>query len=78
MSIIRDVDKDSRKQHFVDHILSFSRDRGIKVIAEGVETVEELEHLREKGVDYIQGYLLGKPDAEIKDLAPEVLEILKA
>lgn len=31
------------------------------VLAEGVESVEQLEILRQLGAEYVQGYLLGKP-----------------
>jgi EAL domain-containing protein (putative c-di-GMP-specific phosphodiesterase class I) len=34
---------------------------GLKVVAEGVETAEQLEFLREKRCDEVQGYLLSRP-----------------
>jgi diguanylate cyclase (GGDEF)-like protein len=34
---------------------------GLTVVAEGVETVEQLDYLRAHGCDYIQGFLLGRP-----------------
>ncbi len=34
---------------------------GFEIVAEGVETVEQLEFLTENGVDYIQGYYLSRP-----------------
>jgi EAL domain-containing protein (putative c-di-GMP-specific phosphodiesterase class I) len=34
---------------------------GLTVVAEGVETVEQLEYLHQLGADYAQGYLLSKP-----------------
>ena len=33
----------------------------LKVAAEGVETKEQLEMLRQQGCDYIQGFLISKP-----------------
>ena len=33
----------------------------LEVVAEGVEEVEQLDYLREKGCDFIQGYLYSKP-----------------
>jgi EAL domain-containing protein (putative c-di-GMP-specific phosphodiesterase class I) len=34
---------------------------GMKILAEGVETEEQLEFLKAEGCDYMQGYLIGKP-----------------
>ena len=43
------------------------------VTAEGVETTEQLEYLRNEGVHQLQGYLLGKPRAsENLDVADQV------
>ncbi len=46
-------------------ILSMAKDLGIRVVAEGIETEEQLRFLEERGCDEIQGYLLSPP------LAPE-------
>jgi len=42
--------------HHIGHVM------GLKTIAEFVEDLEMIEHLREIGVDYVQGYALGKPE----------------
>lgn len=42
-------------------VLSLGRDLGIRVVAEGVETEEELAWLRREGCRWFQGYLFGKP-----------------
>ncbi|WP_020652663.1 putative bifunctional diguanylate cyclase/phosphodiesterase [Massilia niastensis] len=42
-------------------IISMARQLRLRVIAEGVETVEQLEFLREAGCDEVQGYLYAKP-----------------
>ncbi len=42
-------------------IIGLARDFGARVVAEGVETVEQLHALRELGCDEIQGYLLARP-----------------
>jgi EAL domain-containing protein (putative c-di-GMP-specific phosphodiesterase class I) len=41
--------------------VTLARSLGLTVVAEGVETVEQLEHLHDLGADYAQGYLLSKP-----------------
>lgn len=45
----------------VRSVLLLAQDLGIQVIAEGVETPEQLEHLDRIGCDYVQGYQLGRP-----------------
>jgi EAL domain-containing protein (putative c-di-GMP-specific phosphodiesterase class I) len=42
-------------------IVRLVRDRGLRTVAEGVETEEQLQRVREIGCDRAQGYLIGKP-----------------
>ncbi len=65
MELVRGVDHDSAKAQLVEALVSFARRAGISVIAEGVETEAELATLTEVGVDYVQGYLLGRPAASV-------------
>lgn len=52
---------DDRDQIFVHHMASMARDLGIRTIAEFVEDAEVLERVRAAGIDYAQGYYLGRP-----------------
>ncbi|MFR1519225.1 MAG: EAL domain-containing protein [Clostridia bacterium] len=61
MSLVRDVHQDENKRVLIENILSYCKDRGIRVIAEGIEKREEMEALILAGVDYLQGYYLGRP-----------------
>ncbi len=61
MALVRDVDCDSAKAQLVQALVSFARQAGISVIAEGVETEAERDALAELGVTYAQGYLIGRP-----------------
>jgi EAL domain-containing protein (putative c-di-GMP-specific phosphodiesterase class I) len=61
VSITRDIDKILRNQQLSSAIISFGRETGISLVAEGVETVEERDTLLRLGVAYGQGYLFGKP-----------------
>lgn len=63
-SLIHDLHVDNAKRALIRSMVSLERDLGAKVIAEGIEQPEELEILRELGVPYGQGYLLGRPAAE--------------
>lgn len=42
-------------------VIALAHNMDMKVLAEGVERSEQLEHLRRLGCDYVQGYLLGRP-----------------
>ncbi|WP_439394580.1 EAL domain-containing protein [Bradyrhizobium sp. PMVTL-01] len=45
----------------VASIMTLARGLNVQVTAEGVETMEQLQFLRNQGVDFVQGYLLGRP-----------------
>jgi EAL domain-containing protein (putative c-di-GMP-specific phosphodiesterase class I) len=60
-NIIKDIDKDDYKVSVYKALVSLARDRGIKILAEGIETAYELEIIKEIGVDYLQGYYFAKP-----------------
>lgn len=71
MSIVRNIDTDETRQTLFQYIVDFSQKRGIKIIAEGVETAAELKTLVHFGADYVQGYYTGKPARELVRLSPE-------
>jgi EAL domain-containing protein (putative c-di-GMP-specific phosphodiesterase class I) len=60
----------SRPLTLVRGLIALCADLGCEVLAEGVETVEELDALRSVGVRLVQGYLLGRPAP-----APEVSDL---
>lgn len=76
-SLIRDIDKDEKKQRLSKSIISYCAVNHIKVIAESVETIEELKMVRDLGVDYVQGYLLAKPEFEVLDLPEEKKKLIR-
>jgi EAL domain-containing protein (putative c-di-GMP-specific phosphodiesterase class I) len=55
------IPRDSSNCAIASTIISMGRKLGHRVIAEGVETCEQLEFLRQAGCDEVQGYLYGKP-----------------
>jgi EAL domain-containing protein (putative c-di-GMP-specific phosphodiesterase class I) len=61
MSLIRDVDKNPKKEKLVRSMTSLCRDLGMLVVAEGIETPEERDTLVALGCDLLQGYLFAKP-----------------
>ncbi|WP_346353661.1 GGDEF domain-containing protein [Azotosporobacter soli] len=68
MGLVRDVDKDSLRQALLRSICDFAQVANMKVIAEGIETFEELKALISIGVSYGQGYLLKRPQIGFSDI----------
>jgi EAL domain-containing protein (putative c-di-GMP-specific phosphodiesterase class I) len=60
---IKGIDRSRRKQNLVASFARFCSETGSNLIAEGIETNEELMALLEAGVRLGQGYLLGRPQA---------------
>ena len=58
---VRDLSSNSANQHLVRAIVSLARAFGQQTIAEGVEDAETLALLHEYGVDFAQGFHLGRP-----------------
>jgi EAL domain-containing protein (putative c-di-GMP-specific phosphodiesterase class I) len=58
---VRGIDRRSSKQDLLEALLSFARKMNTKVIAEGIETREELKILQTLGVPFGQGFLLARP-----------------
>jgi EAL domain-containing protein (putative c-di-GMP-specific phosphodiesterase class I) len=61
MSLVRRVATDGGAARLVRHILEFAVGEGMTVIAEGVETEQELEAVRRLDCPLAQGYLLARP-----------------
>jgi len=59
--LIRGIDKDPRRQMMVRHMVALCTDLGAKVVAECIETVEELKAVADQGVHFGQGYVLARP-----------------
>ncbi|WP_200413960.1 EAL and GGDEF domain-containing protein [Arcobacter sp. FWKO B] len=60
-SFIRNITNDHKNQTIVKTIISLAKGLSIQVLAEGVESEDELEFLKEYGIDFIQGYYYAKP-----------------
>lgn len=59
--LVLDAVDDTMKSQFILETVSIAQLNGIKTIAEGIENEYTLEHIRKLGVDYFQGYHLGRP-----------------
>ena len=77
IDLIKNIDKDETKQFLCKAMVDFCRNAGILLIAEGIETGEELKTLVKLNVDFGQGYFLGAPQQEFINIAPEKIEMIK-
>jgi EAL domain-containing protein (putative c-di-GMP-specific phosphodiesterase class I) len=71
MALVRGIDQDKRRQTIVKGTVRTCVELGIQVIAEGVETYEELATLQSFGIELIQGYYFAKPAFEALPLVPD-------
>jgi diguanylate cyclase (GGDEF)-like protein len=62
-SLVRGIDADPEREAMVAAMLGYARSTGGHLVAEGVETAEELAALVTLGVPLVQGYYLGRPGA---------------
>ncbi|MDL2288692.1 EAL domain-containing protein [Oscillospiraceae bacterium OttesenSCG-928-F05] len=58
---IMDIEQDSHLQYFFYVMAEVAHSNGMKLIAEGVETKEQLDTVVRNGADLIQGYYFGRP-----------------
>jgi len=81
-SFVNQIQTERRNYHVVDTIVALSKQLDLTVTAEGIETVEQMDRLRQLGCEFGQGYLFSKPlptqDIEAQYLAnrplPEVVK----
>lgn len=66
-AIVSGVAGDDARQALVDAFLSFGRRIGAEITAEGIEEQADLDTLVGLGVQYGQGFLLGRPKRELRD-----------
>lgn len=74
MDLVRNIDKDAFKQALMKAFYEFSVVTNMKIIAEGIETLDELNTLINIGIPYGQGYLLCRPNPQFLDVNQEVKE----
>jgi EAL domain-containing protein (putative c-di-GMP-specific phosphodiesterase class I) len=63
MALVRDIHRDRVKAAIAETTIDMAKQLGITVVAEGIEKIEEFAWIRDRGVEYAQGFLLGRPRA---------------
>lgn len=76
ISLIKNINNDSVKRSLVEGVVKFCHNENIYLIAEGIETKEELIQLIQLGVDYGQGYYLGKPEKKLQDIPDSIVKLI--
>lgn len=64
MALIRNIEREPNKQAVVNGIITMMEQLGGRIIAEGVETVDEYRWLHGRGITLYQGYLFARPGFE--------------
>ena len=72
MQLVRDIHKDPLKRSAVSSTVDFCRNAGIRVIAEGIETEDELKTIIRLGVEFGQGYYLLHPEPKFQEIPIEL------
>ena len=78
---LSNIEHNRKKKLLVRNITNLAVQFGIKVVAEGVETREELLTCKDIGCHYIQGYLIQRPTLNAKEITYEyenIIEILSS
>ncbi|WP_019015161.1 EAL domain-containing protein [Elioraea tepidiphila] len=79
MQLLRGVDRDPVRARIVAAIARVCHDLGITMIAEGIETPEELAALHDMGIRHFQGYLLARPAlGALPDVIAEAVTLSQA
>lgn len=70
--LARDIELDRSRRSMVEALVGFAHEVRAKVVAEGIETYEQLNAFISLGADFGQGYLFGKPGPNPREAPPEV------
>ncbi|MCX7715533.1 MAG: GGDEF domain-containing protein [Clostridia bacterium] len=76
MKLVRNVNADSLKYALIKCMVELARITNIRIIAEGIETEQELSTLIHLGVHYGQGYYIQKPNESIIEIRNDLLNLI--
>lgn len=76
--LVDQIDRDKVRQHLIRFLVYFGRLSSIRVVAEGIERMEELDTLIDLGVHHGQGYLLARPGEVRGEISVELREHIRS
>ncbi len=74
IALISNLEKSVARRRLVGALVESAHELGTKVVAEGIERVQEFQTVRGLGVDYGQGYYFGHPTEKPLDFDPAIVE----
>jgi len=74
---INKIESDTKKRLFCSSIIRMAHAMGMKIIAEGIESVQEYYTCKDLGVDFLQGYFIQKPQLKTKKILSSYDHIAK-
>jgi EAL domain-containing protein (putative c-di-GMP-specific phosphodiesterase class I) len=72
INIIQGVDHDTDRLNLLKNIIQYAKQKNIRILAEGVNTSEELKTVIECGVDLVQGFYLATPVFIPRDISAKL------
>ena len=76
MELVRAIAADPLRRSIVVALVRMAQEHGIRVIAEGVETLESARALIDLGVRLFQGYLFGRPGPSLGTFPPDLADAI--
>lgn len=77
-SLIQHIDQKEVKQSILEAFVTFAQKTNAQLIAEGIETKEELKQVISLGIDYAQGFIFGRPSYPPEQLPYDVVQTIRA
>ena len=78
MALVRNVHKHADRQLLMAGLITYAHDQNMLVLAEGVETHEELNCLLGMGIDLLQGFLLARPEEVPREINPDAIQQIQS
>lgn len=76
-SLIRNISKNKKQQTLLKTMIKYSKEYRIKVLAEGIETLDDLKTVLDLGFDYAQGFIFSSAKFDLVDISDEMKAFLK-